>query len=177
MHMFTLSRSRRALTTTSGSSPCSAPSAVTADEQFPVEAHVYSQFETTAHSRAEEKRRTSRLEDRTVLLPGLNRIAFETRVKDESERSFSPRMSRPADDPLAENNSFRQPVVVNGRPRILYVESHAPSVQYLQKALTSKACWWTWRAETIAVLGGGARSIRCGHSERRRPKIAIRCSK
>ena len=42
------------------------------------------------------------------------------------------------DDSFDANNTFRQPVVVNGRPRILYIESHEASAQYLEKALESE---------------------------------------
>ncbi len=42
------------------------------------------------------------------------------------------------DDSFDANNTFRQPVVVNGRPRILYVESHEASAQYLRRALESE---------------------------------------
>ena len=40
--------------------------------------------------------------------------------------------------PLTPTIPFRQPVVVNGRPRILYVESHEASAQYLRRALESE---------------------------------------
>ena len=111
-----------------------APSAVTADEQFPVEAHIYSQFDTTGT--VELKKGDQLLGSKTVhLVPGLNRVAFETRVPDETRTVVLTANIRATGDALADNNTFRQPVVVNGRPRILYVESHAPSAQYLQKAL------------------------------------------
>jgi hypothetical protein len=112
-----------------------APSAVTADEQFPVEAHVYSQLDTNGV--VEIRKGDQVLGSRSVhLVPGINRIAFETRVSDESRTVVITASVKAADDALAENNTFRQPVVVKGRPRILYVESHPPSAQYLQKALT-----------------------------------------
>jgi len=112
-----------------------APASVTADEQFPVEVHVYSQFETS--STVEVKRGDQVLGSRVVsLVPGLNRIAFETRVPDESSTIVLTGTARTTDDAVTENNVFRQPVVVNGRPRILYVESSATNAQYLQKALT-----------------------------------------
>src|SRR5262245_521628 len=111
-----------------------APSAVTADEQFPVEAHVYSQFETSG--KVEIRNGDQLLGAKTVqLVPGLNRIAFETRVPDETRTVVLTASVTAAGDALADNNTFRQPVAVKGRPRILYVESHEASAQYLQRAL------------------------------------------
>lgn len=111
------------------------PSAVTADEQFPVEVHVFSQIETA--SSVTLVNGGDVLGSRRVqLAAGLNRIAFETRVPDRSSNVVLSARIEPAGDSFTENNTFRQPLVVNGRPRILYVESHAPSVQYLHKALT-----------------------------------------
>jgi uncharacterized membrane protein len=111
-----------------------APSAVTADEQFPVEVHVFSR--TQADSEIAIRNGEKVLASRPVrLVEGLNRIAFETRVPDESNTVVLTADVIASGDTFNENNKFRQPVVVNGRPRILYVESHAPSAQYLQKAL------------------------------------------
>ena len=61
-----------------------APPSVTADEQFPVEVHVYSQFPTSGTVDAQKRRRNPGIEDRPVWNEGLNRIAFSTRVKDET---------------------------------------------------------------------------------------------
>jgi uncharacterized membrane protein len=114
-----------------------APPSVTADEQFPVEVHVYSQFPTSGSivlSRGSET-----LASRTVPLEqGLNRIAFSTRVKDETATVVLEARVKATDDVFDANNVFRQPVIVNGRPRILYVESHEASAQYLQRALESE---------------------------------------
>jgi Ca-activated chloride channel family protein len=113
------------------------PSAVTADEQFPVEVHVYSQLDTTGTVELRKDKQV--LASRTVrLAAGLNRVAFETRVSDETRTVVLTASVKAEGDALAENNTYRQPVVVNGRPRVLYVESHAPSAQYLQKALASE---------------------------------------
>jgi uncharacterized membrane protein len=112
-----------------------APSNVTADEQFPVEVHVYSQFETT--STIEIRKGDEILGSQKVrLTQGLNRIAFETRVQEETSTVVLNARAQATDDTFGENNMFRQPVVVSGRPRVLYVESHAPSAQYLKNALT-----------------------------------------
>jgi uncharacterized membrane protein len=45
---------------------------------------------------------------------------------------------RTPNDSFADNNKFRASIVVQGRPKILYVESHAQSAQYLQSALTTE---------------------------------------
>ena len=114
-----------------------APPSVTADEQFPVEVHVYSQFPTSGTivlSRGEET-----LASKTVALEqGLNRVAFSTRVKDETATVVLEARVKATDDAFDVNNVFRQPVIVNGRPRILYIESHEASAQYLERALESE---------------------------------------
>ena len=113
------------------------PSSVTADEQFPVEVHVYSQLETTGT--VELKKDAESLDSKQVeLQPGLNRIAFGTRLKDEASTVSLTATVRAAEDSFEGNNAFRQPVVVNGRPRILYIESHEASAQYLKAALEAE---------------------------------------
>jgi Ca-activated chloride channel homolog len=114
-----------------------APPAVTADEQFPVEVHVYSQIPTSGTVVLSKGGET--LASKSVQLEqGLNRIAFSTRVKDETNTVVLEAQVRATDDSFDVNNRFRQPVVVNGRPRILYIESHEASAQYLEKALESE---------------------------------------
>lgn len=110
------------------------PPSVTADEQFPVEVHVYSQ--QPAKGAVTLRRGNETLETKTVELEaGINRIAFGTRVKDEATISILSADVAAATDAFAANNTFRQPVVVSGRPRVLYIESHEPSAQYLKRAL------------------------------------------
>src|SRR5262245_44948913 len=114
-----------------------APPSVTADEQFPVEVHVFAQSPTSGT--VELKKGNETLGSKKVQLEqGLNRIGFETRVKDETSTVVLTASVNAANDSFAENNAFLQPVVVNGRPRILYVESHEPSVQYLKKGMESE---------------------------------------
>jgi Ca-activated chloride channel family protein len=114
-----------------------APPSATADEQFPVEVHVYSQFPTSGT--VELKKDNEVLASKKVQLEqGLNRIAFDARVKDETTTVVLTASLSAAGDSFGENNGFRQPVVVNGRPRILYIESHQPSAQYLQRALEAE---------------------------------------
>jgi Mg-chelatase subunit ChlD len=111
------------------------PSTVTAEEPFPVEVHVYSQYTTTAN--LELKARGQVLARRTVVLnEGMNRIAFEASVKDESPTAVLEAAADVVGDSLVANNAFRQSASVLGKPRILYVEGYAPSARYLKDALT-----------------------------------------
>jgi len=111
-----------------------APAEVTAEELFPLEAHVYSQAEAAAE--VEVKNGDKSLGVKKVqLIRGLNRVAFETSIKDEAGPVMLDTEVRVQGDPFPENNKFRSSIVVQGRPRILYVESHAQSAQYLENAL------------------------------------------
>jgi uncharacterized membrane protein len=110
------------------------PSTVIAEEQFPVEVHVYSQ---SGGPREVQLRNGDKLiEKRNVTLrEGLNRIAFATSVKDESPTVvLESAVSATGDWPA--NNVFRKSVAVMGKPHILYVEGYAPSSRYLRSALT-----------------------------------------
>jgi len=112
-----------------------APASVTAEEQFPVEVHVFSQV--AAPAEIELKNGDKLLEKRTVALKeGLNRIAFETNVKDESSTVVLEATVKVPGDPLPANNVFRKSAAVFGKPHILYVEGYAPSAHYLKDALT-----------------------------------------
>jgi Ca-activated chloride channel family protein len=114
-----------------------APSEVTAEELFPLEAHVYSQTETSAQ--VEVKNGDKVLGTKHVqLVRGLNRVAFEASIKDEAGPTLVEAEVKSANDPFPENNKFRSSIVVQGRPKILYVESHAQSARYLQTALTTE---------------------------------------
>ena len=114
-----------------------APPAVTAEEQFPVEVHVYSQSESAGTVQLRNGGEVLQTKE-VKLEPGLNRIAFETRVKDKANTVVLTASVESASDTFAGNNSFRQPVVVNGRPHVLYIESHEPSAQYLRNALQAE---------------------------------------
>jgi len=114
-----------------------APSKVTADEQFPIEVHVFSPSNSMGEV---EIRNGSRiLARRTLSLSkGLNRVAFETNIPSTTGTVVLEASLTTADDTRPENNVYRQPIVVSGRPRVLYVEGHAPSARYLQSALVSE---------------------------------------
>ena len=114
-----------------------APGFVTAEEQFPIEVHVYAQSETAGTVQLTKGDEV--LETKNVKLEqGLNRVAFETRVKDETNTVVLTASVKSPEDSFTGNNSFRQPVVVNGRPHVLYIESHEPSAQYLKNALQAE---------------------------------------
>jgi len=114
-----------------------APAEVTAEELFPVEAHVYSQGETSAE--VEIRQGEKSLGTKQVqLMRGLNRVAFEASLKDEAGPTMIEASVKAANDSFAENNKFRSSVVIKGRPKILYVEGHAQSAHYLQTALTNE---------------------------------------
>jgi len=111
-----------------------APLNVASEEQFPVEVHVYSQESATAH--VELREADKKLGARDVLLAsGINRIAFETSIKSDSGPvTIEAEVSAPGDTFL-NNNKFQTPIVINGAPRVLYVEGHAQSAKYLPAAL------------------------------------------
>jgi uncharacterized membrane protein/uncharacterized protein YegL len=111
-----------------------APPEVTAEELFPLEAHVYSQAEATAEVEVKDGDKSLGVK-KVQLIRGLNRVAFETSIKDEAGPVMLDTEVRVQGDPFPENNKFRSSIVVQGRPRILYVESHAQSAQYLENAL------------------------------------------
>jgi uncharacterized membrane protein len=114
-----------------------APPEVTAEEVFPLEAHVYSQGDASVE--VEIKHGDKSLGAKKVaLIRGLNRVAFECSIKDEAGPVMIDAEVRTPNDSFLNNNKFRSSVVVQGRPRILYVESHAQSAHYLQAALTSE---------------------------------------
>ena len=105
-----------------------APSEVAAEEQFPIEAHVYSQVETPAEVEVRYGDKT--LGSRQVqLVRGLNRVAFETSIKDESGPITIEAEVKSAADAFTNNNKFRTSVIVQGRPRILYVEGRPQSAK------------------------------------------------
>lgn len=110
------------------------PSDVAAEELFPLEAHVYSQATTAAdvQLRQGDKRLGSR---KVQLSPGLNRVAFETSIKDASGPiTFEADVSA-SNDAFPGNNTFRSSIDVKGRPKVLYVEGYPQSARYLQAAL------------------------------------------
>src|SRR5215467_11705817 len=114
-----------------------APAQVTAEELFPLETHIYSQSDTSAE--VEIKHGDKSLGTKKVqLIRGLNRVAFETSIKDEAGPVLIDAEVKATNDPFPDNNKFRSSIVVQGRPKILYVESHAQSARYLQTALTTE---------------------------------------
>ena len=110
------------------------PAETAAEELFPVEAHVYSQ--TDSAGEVELRYGNRNLVSRKVQLThGLNRVAFETSIKDESGPITIEAEVRIPSDSFAGNNTFRSSIVVKGLPKVLYVEGHAESARYLESAL------------------------------------------
>src|SRR5437667_3357600 len=82
-----------------------APPQVIAEELFPVEAHVYSQADTSAEVELRYGEKT--LGTRKVqLIRGLNRIAFDTSIKDDGPVTLQAEV-KAAGDPFPDNNKFR----------------------------------------------------------------------
>ena len=122
-----------------------APSQVTSEELFPVEVHVYSQAETTGE--VELRYGEKKLGTKTVqLIRGLNRVAFEASIKEDTGPVTLEAEVKVPNDPFPDNDKFRSSVVVEGRPKVLYVEGRPQSAQYLQTALTNEGL----RVNTIA---------------------------
>jgi Ca-activated chloride channel homolog len=112
----------------------SAPEDVATEELFPVAVQVYSQIGTDAEVRLKHGDKT--LGTRKVkLTPGLNRVQFETSIKDDDGPESIEAEVSAANDGFADNNVFHSSVVVHGRPKILYVEGHPESSHYLRTAL------------------------------------------
>ena len=111
-----------------------APSEVAAEELFPLEAHVYSQIETTAEVSVKYGDKTLGAR-KLQLTRGLNRVAFEGVIKDETGPIALEAEVKAPGDPFQDNNRFRESVVAEGRPKILYIEGHPESARYLQAAL------------------------------------------
>src|SRR5881296_682085 len=110
------------------------PVEVAAQEPFSVEVGVYSRIETAA--RVELRHAEQMLGSREVqLVRGGNRIPFETSLKNESGPVPLEAEVRPEGDSFAVNNRFRESIVVNGRPKILYIEGRAQSARYFEAAL------------------------------------------
>ena len=111
-----------------------APSDVASEEQFPLEVHVYSQESAAAHIELREADKKLGARD-VQLVGGINRVAFETSIKSESGPvTVEAEVSAPGDTFLT-NNTLRTSIVINGPPRVLYVEGHAQSARYLPSAL------------------------------------------
>ena len=107
---------------------------VAAQEPFSVEVDVHSRIQTSAH--VELRHGETTLGSREVpLVAGLNRIPFETSLKDESGSVMLEAEVRSPDDRFAGNNRFRKSIVVHGKPAVLYVEGRPQSARYFEATL------------------------------------------
>ncbi len=114
-----------------------APPKVNTDEEFPLEARVYSQSDTDG--RIEIRNGPKVLKQSVVRLKkGINRIGLETSIPDGSGTVVLEVEIHAKPDAVAENNVFRQTIEVLGKPKILYAEGHAASSSYLRDALSAE---------------------------------------
>ena len=125
-----------------------APLQVTSEELFPVEVHVYSQGDTTGEVEIRYGDKTLGTK-KVQLIRGLNRIAFDASIKDDTGPITIEAEVKAPNDPFPANNKFRSAIVVEGRPKVLYVEGHPQSAQYLQMALNNEGL-------TVNVVAPGA---------------------
>ncbi len=110
-----------------------APERVTSEELFPLEVHAYSQ--TPKNGTIEIRRDDEILETRDVeLAEGINRIGFEALVDETGPITLEVEL-RVDGERFVDNNTFRESVVVDGQPRVLYIEGHQESAHYLTDAL------------------------------------------
>ena len=110
-----------------------APATVTVEELFPLEVLIQSQIAATGE--VEVRFGTDEPESREVELNlGVNRIAFEIRPTDTGPTIIEADV-RIVGDSFPDNNVFRQSVVVDGPPRVLYVEGRPESADYLRNVL------------------------------------------
>jgi Ca-activated chloride channel homolog len=122
-----------------------APTEISGEELFPVEVHVFSQVDKSADIDLKYGDKT--LGSRKVqLVHGLNRVAFEASIKDANGPITVEAQVKLTDDPFPDNNVFRTSVVVQGRPRILYIEGRPQSAQYLEAALNGEG----FKVDTVA---------------------------
>ena len=116
-----------------------APPSVTADEQFPVEVHVYSQFATSGTVDAQERRRDPGIEGQCSWKQGLNRIAFENTREGRNQHGGSRRRaSSPPRIPLPATIPSANPSSSTDVPAFSTSRATKPSAQYLKKALESR---------------------------------------
>ncbi len=115
----------------------SSPLSVRAAELFPLEVDVYAQ--TPGASEVEIRNGNRTLDRRQVLLnKGLNRVEFETQITGDGGPVTLEAEVRAAGDPFPENNTFRKGVLVQGQPKILYLEAHKESAHSLEQALKAE---------------------------------------
>lgn len=110
-----------------------APARATADEPFALTVTLFSQV---ARSGVVDVRRNGRsiLSQPVDLEPGATTIALDARVAEPGAQALEVEFTTDG-DPEPANNRARVPLVVEGRPRVLYVEGRGASARYLARAL------------------------------------------
>ncbi len=112
------------------------PLRVTDQELFPLEVLVHSQTRTAAEVEVRLGEETLETRD-TALVSGLNRVAFEIRVAETGPVNLQVEV-RADDDAVPDNNVYTESVVVDGKPRVLYVEGRPESAVYLRDVLVAE---------------------------------------
>ena len=109
------------------------PERATRDELFPLEVHAYSQ--TSRPAMIQVRLGDEVLATKTVHLEeGINRIGFETRIDEVGSVTLEAELTAEADGFL-DNNVYRESLLVEGRPSVLYIEGRPDSAHYLTDVL------------------------------------------
>ena len=110
-----------------------APERATRDELFPLEVHAYSQ--TRRSAMIQVRLGDQVLETRTLELEeGINRIGFETRIDEVGPVTLEAELTAEADG-FTDNNVYRESLLVEGRPIVLYIEGRPDSAHYVTDVL------------------------------------------
>lgn len=111
------------------------PDVVQLSEPFMLVAEVWSNTSTEVTFDVTQNEFRDVRGRRVAVVPGVNRIEFPVEVYEQGERTFRVTMRVAGDDRFEGNNHAAAAIVVEGRPRVLYVEGESRSRQYLQRAL------------------------------------------
>ena len=109
------------------------PTGVTQDELFPLEVHVHSLVGGSGELEVRYSAEESEIRE-VELQPGINRFGFEVRSSETGPILIEAEV-RVNGDRFPENDVWRESVVVDGPPRVLYVEGQGDSAEYLRNAL------------------------------------------
>lgn len=114
------------------------PAEVKIHAPFDLELLVTSNIETEAEVRFYRNKYLLPREDgRVKLVPGRNRVAVPRLVLEEGFHDFEAVVA-PLEDTVLENNVVRGAVRVEGRPRVLLVDSDGSTARYLEDALSKE---------------------------------------
>jgi len=111
------------------------PDVVELSAPFNLTAEIYSNRETTARINLTQNEFRDIRGQTVDLQPGINRVDLVAEVYEPGIRRFTLDVLPDGPDRFRENNTFVRTIVVEGRPRVLYVEGEDRSRIYLQRAL------------------------------------------